>query len=141
MDAADVGALPDSYTPPPAPVQSVNGRTGAVTVNEATSATVFTLGAGASGITSMGIGIYDPNSSTVRIYLFARSTSNISGSTSIATIPEAYRPSVNTALYGMMSTPSTRGVAYYGRARANGDITQDLGNEVREVILVGEYPI
>ena len=33
LDAADVGALPDSYTPPPAPVQSVNGQTGAVVLD------------------------------------------------------------------------------------------------------------
>ena len=33
LDASDVGALPDSYTPPPAPVQSVNGQTGAVVLN------------------------------------------------------------------------------------------------------------
>lgn len=32
LDAEDVGALPDSYTPPAAPVQSVNGQTGAVTL-------------------------------------------------------------------------------------------------------------
>src|SRR5690606_11732996 len=30
LTAADVGALPDSYTPPAAPVQSVAGKTGAV---------------------------------------------------------------------------------------------------------------
>ncbi len=30
LDAADVGALPDTYTPPAAPVSSVNGETGAV---------------------------------------------------------------------------------------------------------------
>ena len=33
LDASDVGALPDSYTPPPAPVQSVNGQTGAVVLD------------------------------------------------------------------------------------------------------------
>ena len=33
LNASDVGALPDSYTPPPAPVQSVNGQTGAVVLN------------------------------------------------------------------------------------------------------------
>ncbi len=32
LTAADVHALPDTYTPPPAPVQSVNGKTGAVTL-------------------------------------------------------------------------------------------------------------
>ena len=33
LNAEDVHALPDTYTPPPAPVQSVNGKTGAVTLN------------------------------------------------------------------------------------------------------------
>ena len=32
LDAADVGALPDDYTPPAAPGQSVTGQTGAVTL-------------------------------------------------------------------------------------------------------------
>lgn len=33
LRASDVGALPDTYTPPAAPVRSVNGKTGAVTLN------------------------------------------------------------------------------------------------------------
>ena len=33
LTAADVHALPETYTPPAAPVQSVNGKTGAVTLN------------------------------------------------------------------------------------------------------------
>ncbi|EPI9148585.1 gp53-like domain-containing protein [Salmonella enterica subsp. enterica] len=32
LAASDVGALPDTYTPPAAPVSSVNGKTGAVTL-------------------------------------------------------------------------------------------------------------
>lgn len=35
LNAADVHALPDTYTPPPAPVQSVNGKTGAVQLGAA----------------------------------------------------------------------------------------------------------
>lgn len=35
LTAADVGALPDTYTPPAAPVASVNGQTGAVTLTAA----------------------------------------------------------------------------------------------------------
>lgn len=35
LAAGDVGALPDTYTPPAAPVQSVNGSTGAVTLTAA----------------------------------------------------------------------------------------------------------
>src|SRR5690625_1434556 len=35
LSAADVGALPSSYSPPPAPVASVNGETGAVQLTAA----------------------------------------------------------------------------------------------------------
>ena len=35
LNAGDVHALPDTYTPPPAPVQSVNGKTGAVQLGAA----------------------------------------------------------------------------------------------------------
>lgn len=35
LNAEDVHALPDTYTPPPAPVQSVNGKTGAVQLGAA----------------------------------------------------------------------------------------------------------
>lgn len=135
--ASDVGALP-SNTPF---VSSVNGASGAVTVNQPTAATRFLLGAGASGVTSLGVGYYDPNSHTVRIYLYARSNSNINTSTVLATIPSQYRPADNFALFGMFSTGSVRGVANYGTARTNGNVTQVFSNEVREALLVGEYDI
>lgn len=35
LTAEDVHALPDTYTPPPSPVQSVNGKTGAVQLGAA----------------------------------------------------------------------------------------------------------
>ena len=137
LDAEDVGALPDSYTPP---VTSVNGQTGAVSVKEAASATVFQLGAGASTVTSFSTGIYDPNNSTVRIYLVARSTSDMGFSTVLATVPEAYRPAQQVTLYGAMKVNNLP-FCYVGRVLANGDIVQDLSSTARDVFLCGEYVI
>ena len=123
-----------------APVQSVNGQAGAVSVKEAASATVFQLGAGDSGVTSFGTGIYDPNTSTVRIYLAARSASNIGFTTILATVPEAYRPSAVATLFGFFGVNSAP-IAYTGRLFTNGVILQDLSASAREVFLCGEYVI
>lgn len=121
-------------------VTSVNGMTGAVTVKEAAAATTFSLGAGASGVTSYGTGVYDPNTSTVRLYLIARSTSNMGFSTVLATVPEAYRPSSTVTLYGAMCVNSLP-FAYTGRLYTTGNIVQDLSASAREVFLCGEYVI
>lgn len=84
--------------------------------------------------------VYDPNTRTVRVYMYARSSSNITTSTVLANIPSGYRPSGNWGLYGMIkTTEATWG--YYGRIDANGNITQQLGSIVRDVCLFGEYPV
>ena len=93
-----------------------------------------------SGITTNGRWFYDPNSSTVRVYLYARSSSNITASMTLATIPSEYRPSSNWALFGFMTSGGS-GVAYSGRVDTNGNITQQLGSQCREVFLCGEYAI
>ncbi len=149
LDADDVGALPDTYT---APVQSVNGQTGAVVLDAddvgalpdsytPPTAIAFNLTAGESGITTFARGIYDPVSRTVRIYLSARSTSNITTAMALATIPEAYRPAETKTLLGCMVNNANLNAVYYGYANTDGTITQRLGNTIREVFLCGEYTI
>lgn len=105
-----------------------------------TSGYVFLLGSGSSGVTSFGRGVYDPNTKTVRISVAARSPSDMTTSTILATIPEGYRPPGNISIYGTFSTGGGM-AAYYGTANTNGNITQSLGNSVREAFLYGEYSV
>ena len=133
LGAADVGALPDTYT---APVSSVNSATGAVDL----SGTRIALGAGDASVTSNGFLFYDPASKSIRIYLSARSTSNITTNTVLATIPDGYRPSENTLLVGFFYASGVN-AAYFGTAQTSGNIVQQLGNTIREVFLIGEYSI
>lgn len=104
------------------------------------TAEVFVLGSGSAGVTSFGRGTYDPNTNTVRIVVAARSTSDITTSTILATIPAGYRPPSNISIYGFFAT-SGGTAAYYGTANANGNITQSLGSSVREAFMYGEYSL
>ena len=125
--------------------------TGTVPVAQNKKATVFSLSAGASAVTYFsGYGVFDPNTSTVRIYFVARNT-NSSGTTTFGTttaltvIPEAYRPSENKYLYATIFTyaNSTVTVAgnYFCTVGTDGKIVQNLTNSGREVFAVGEYVI
>lgn len=104
------------------------------------TATSGAITSATSGVDVGGRWVYDPNTETVRIYMYAHSSSNITTSTVLANIPSGYRPSSNYGLYGLMKTTSdTRG--YYGRIDANGNITQQLGSIVRDLCLFGEYSV
>ena len=93
-----------------------------------------------SGVDVGGRWVYDPNTKTVRIYMYAHSSSNITTDTILANIPSRYRPSSNYALFGLIKTTGdTRG--YYGRIETNGNITQQLGTIVRDLCLFGEYSV
>ena len=101
---------------------------------------VGALSGAASGVTTLGSYVYDPSIRTVRIYCASRSTDNITTSTVLANIPSAYRPKSNAYLVGFYTTAGS-GVAYQGQVWTNGNVTQTLGNAVREAIIVGEYSI
>ena len=118
----------------------MNGQSGAVSVKEAASAVVFQLGAGDSGVTTFGTGIYDPNNSTVRIYLIARSSSNMGFSTVLATVPDEYKPSADVNLYGAMKVNDLP-FCYTGKVTPYGNIFQLLSASTRDVFLCGEYVI
>jgi len=159
LTAADVGALPSSTVIPDstsdlindsgfitaaqaaaaAPVQSVNGQTGAVVIDTTQTAQRVELLAGDAGITMFGAVVKDTNSNTARLYMTARSTSNITPRSILAVIPEGYRPAESTSLYGFFYTSSGVSAVYYGTAGSSGYITQALGSTIREVFLCGEY--
>ena len=122
-----------------APVQSVNGQTGAAVISTPQTAQRTALLDGDAGITMFGAVVKDTNNNTARIYMVARSTSNITPSSILAVIPDGYRPAVNTALYGFFYNSGGVSAVYYGTAGASGYITQALGSTIREVFLCGEY--
>ena len=125
--------------PPPYPVTSVNGQTGAAVISTPQTAQRTTLLEGDAGITMFGAVVKDTNSNTARLYMVARSTSNITPSSILAVIPDGYRPAVNTSLYGFFYNAGGVSAVYYGTAGSSGNITQALGSTIREVFLCGEY--
>lgn len=106
------------------------------------AATITSIsGTGASGVTTSGKIVYDPNTSTVRLYCIARSSNNIGTGTTLAIIPEGYRPSAEQDVYCMMGFASGSPAAYYGVVKTNGVVNQSLTSSAREVLLVGEWKI
>lgn len=103
-------------------------------------AVVFSLGAGADGISYFGEGVFDRTTNMVRLYVSARRPSNISSIEALATVPEPYRPRQDVVIVGFFHT-STTPAAFYGVVHSDGRITQSLGNTIREALLIGEYPI
>lgn len=103
------------------------------------SATKGDITGAASTISEMfGYYVYSPSDRMVRIYISARSSSNITTSTVLGVIPSGYRPSSNATLVGAMGT-GTGMAAYKGHVNTSGEIYQDIGNTLREIFLVGEY--
>lgn len=107
---------------------------------QSTRAITAELGNGSSGITQFGRVWKDPNTKTCRVQVSARKSTDISTNDILATIPSGFRPTANYALYGYFYTGGNLVAAYYGIVNAAGDIKQSLGNSIREVFLVGEYP-
>lgn len=95
----------------------------------------------ASGVTTNGYYIYSRSTGTVRIYLTADSSSDISTSTVLGVIPTGYRPSATTKLPGTITTANGSTHSYYGEVATNGNITQKLSSSARSVVLFGEYEI
>lgn len=107
---------------------------------QSTRAITEELGSGSSGITQFGRVWKDPNTKTCRIQVVARKSTDISTNEVLATVPSGFRPKVNYSLYGYFYTGGNLIAAYYGTIFTNGDVRQNLGNSIREVFLVGEYP-
>lgn len=103
--------------------------------------TVQGLSGAASGVTLKGTLTYDPVAKTVRIYLSARSGSDISTSTVLANIPAAYRPSSTVAMVGYFTLSNNVSATYEALITTQGNVTQTLSSTVREVFIVGEYSI
>ena len=94
-----------------------------------------------TGVTCYGRVVKDPTTKTVRLYMVARSSSNITPTTVMAIVPEGFRPTGNEALYGTMMTSGNTIAAYYAILKSDGTVTQSLGSAIREVAVSGEYPI
>lgn len=88
-----------------------------------------------------GCGIYDPVGNTVRIYGYAYSSSDISTSSALATIPSKYRPSG--VVYGACGLCASDGLyrAYSCSFRNTGRIQQGFSGTVRRVTFFGEYTL
>lgn len=110
---------------------------------QAQTVEVFNFGAGATGITAFGHGVFDRNTGMVRLYLTARNTSaDITGADTLATIPAGYRPKYNlNRATCMCRTNNGTVAAYHATILSTGEIRQDLGSTIREVFLVYEYSI
>lgn len=96
---------------------------------------------GATGISQAGRIIYDPNTGSVRLYFYARSSSNISTSDVLGYVPVSYRPSGNWQLYGVIGVGGTTIAAYSGVVHTDGSITQSLSGTARDIFLCGEWII
>lgn len=103
--------------------------------------TVQGLSGAATGVTLKGTLTYDPVAKTVRIYLSARSGSDISTSTVLANIPAAYRPSSTVLMVGFFTLSNGVSATYEALITSQGNVTQSLSSTVREAFIVGEYSI
>ena len=94
-----------------------------------------------SGVSTYGKVVKDPTTSTVRIFVVARSSSDMTGQTVLARIPNGFRPKQNEAIYGIIAVGGTNVSTYYGIAYPNGEIKQSLSSSARACYFSGEYEI
>ena len=136
MNAVNSGAPASSFNS--GILKTNNGGTG---VSDP-KAVEFAIGDGAAGVSHFGHGIYDPVSRTVRIYLDARSTSDIGVNTVLGTIPAQYRPaSTVTSATSVCILANSAVGCYYAEIGSTGEIKQKFATTVREVMITGEYVI
>ena len=100
----------------------------------------FDLTTSLSG-TLAAYGIYDPNSCSVRIYLYYGATTTVGVEDVLTTIPSQYRPSSETSLRAIGITTSGTITAGSGRVLANGTIQQRLSSNLKACSIFGEYSI
>lgn len=103
------------------------------------SISIAALGNGSSGITHYGYVVKDVSTKSCRIFIVARSSSNISTTMVLATVPSGYRPAQNASLFGAVAAADGLMNAFYGTVKTDGSITQGAGSTIREVFLIGEY--
>lgn len=88
-----------------------------------------------------GYGIYDEKTDSVRINGRVTSSTDITTSTNLFTIPEGYRPASNQPVYATFVTSSSTVAAYWLIVGADGTVKQPLGNSIRTIFFSGEYPL
>lgn len=95
-----------------------------------------------SGVSTYGRVVKDPTTSTVRIFVIARSNSDMTMNTVLARIPEGFRPKQNEALYGSFVVgASSIASTYYAVVDTSGYVKQGLSGTLRAVFLTGEYAV
>lgn len=106
------------------------------------TAVIFEFDPGDAGITVFGHGVYDPVSRAVRIYLNARSSSDISTASTLAIIPDGYRPTSNLSrVTAVIVNSSNYTFVYHCAISTAGVIRQELTSSAREVFIAYEYVI
>lgn len=97
---------------------------------------------GYAGFDNMvAVGRYDKATDTVRIYCWGLDSANLPTGSALFTVPEQYRPSANVALIMMFTATGGAGTHYAILQAASGAITQNAGNTLRSVLIVGEYKL
>lgn len=115
---------------------------GAVTANKVTPNSTFSSCSFPEGITGYSKIFKDPFTNTVRIYLTARSQTDIASGDTIAIIPENYRPtSGNVAGYGLLIVSAGTNTPYQLIIGNDGTIKQTYSGTVRSVFMVTEFQL
>ena len=136
MNAVNSGAPANAFSG--SILQKSAGGTG---VSNPTAVT-FEFDAGDTGITVFGHGVYDPVSRAVRIYLNARSASDISTASTLAVIPDGYRPATNlNRVTSVIVNAGGQVFVYHSAISTAGVIRQELTSTAREVFIAYEYVI
>lgn len=94
-----------------------------------------------NGITGELRVVKDRASGTVRCYGYYRRNTDINTSTTIYTIPAAYRPKSDMFVPMFIYTSGGVCAAYFGIVHTNGTINQLLGGTIREGYVSGEWSI
>ena len=136
MNAVNSGAPANAFSS--SVLKKDAGGTG---VSDPTAVT-FELDAGDPGITAFGHGIFDPVNRAVRIYLVARSTSDIGTASTLAVIPDRYRPLTNlNRVTSVIVNAAGSTYVYHSAISTTGAIRQELTSTAREVFISYEYVI
>lgn len=106
------------------------------------SSTRFTFSSNVSGaVNPLAYGYKDNVAKTVRIYFMARYNSNVASGTTIFTVPEGYRPSVNSPVMVAIRMEDGSMNPAYLTINTSGAIVQNFTSFCRGIVGHAEYSI